>query len=233
MDSASEPLSPTELSCVLEAERRGGAFLGYRDGAGDLRLHDLEGPPRLTVGRALHNDLALGWDGEVSRIHAHLERVGPDWTLVDDGMSRNGSFVNGERVVGRRRLRDGDRLRFGGTSLQFRAPGPSSLSTLTAAGVARPRLTPAEHRVLVALCRPLASGGGAALPAGNREIAAELQLSTAGVKTHIRALFVKLEIDDLPQYRKRVELARRAVASGLVGRGDVAGAVSGARAARR
>jgi pSer/pThr/pTyr-binding forkhead associated (FHA) protein len=38
------------------------------------------------------------------------------------GCRENGSFVNGERVVGRRRLRDGDELRLGGTQIQFRAP---------------------------------------------------------------------------------------------------------------
>ena len=55
------------------------------------------------------------WDSEVSRLHAQLEPVGRDWIVVDDGLSRNGTFVNGERVNGRRRLRDGDRLVFGET----------------------------------------------------------------------------------------------------------------------
>ena len=31
-----------------------------------------------------------------------------DWTVVDDGLSRNGTYVNGERIHGRRRLVDGD-----------------------------------------------------------------------------------------------------------------------------
>ena len=35
---------------------------------------------------------------------------------MDDGLSRNGTFVNGERLSGRRRLTDGDTLRFGGTT---------------------------------------------------------------------------------------------------------------------
>ena len=42
--------------------------------------------------------------------------------LVDEGLSRNGSFVNGERVDGRRLLDDGDELRFGQTLLRYRAP---------------------------------------------------------------------------------------------------------------
>ena len=56
--------------------------------------------------------------------------------------------------------------------------------------------------------------------ASNREIAAELVLTVAGVKTHLRALFDKLSISDLPQNRKRAELARRALAIGLVGPAD-------------
>jgi DNA-binding NarL/FixJ family response regulator len=36
------------------------------------------------------------------------------------------------------------------------------------------------------------------------------------VKTHIRSLFAKLGVADLPQFQKRTELARRAVEHGLV-----------------
>ena len=56
-------------------------------------------------------------DEEVSRLHAVIECVGSHWTVVDDGMSRNGTFVNGERITGRRRLRQGDSIRIGGTLL--------------------------------------------------------------------------------------------------------------------
>ena len=59
---------------------------------------------------------------KVSRVHATLERAGPAWTVVDDGLSANGSFCNGERVQGRRRLADGDELRFGRTAIVFREP---------------------------------------------------------------------------------------------------------------
>jgi DNA-binding CsgD family transcriptional regulator len=221
MGTAPQPLSASELASVLAAGRRG-AFVGYRDAAGDLRLVELVPDRRLTIGRGSYNDLALEWDPEISRTHAHLEPVGPEWALVDDGLSRNGSFVNDERVAGRRRLQDGDVVRLGRTVLQFRAPAQAAPSTLAAGAAQQARLTPAEHRVLVALCRPLLLAAPRHGPATNTEIAAELQLSLPGVKTHIRALFAKLAVEDLPQYRKRVELAERAVASGLVGRRDVA-----------
>jgi pSer/pThr/pTyr-binding forkhead associated (FHA) protein len=43
------------------------------------------------------------------------------WTLVDEG-SRNGSYVNGQRMSGEHPLREGDVLRFGDTVVLFRAP---------------------------------------------------------------------------------------------------------------
>ena len=206
---------------MLEAEREGAPFLAYKDAAGELRLRPLRDLERATLGRSEHNEVSLAWDQEVSRTHAQLEHVGGDWTLVDDGLSRNGSFVNGERVRGRRRLDDGDIVRLGRTSLLFRAPGPGIESTAVADAAALVRLSDAERRVLVALCRPLATPGQTAVPASNREIADELQLSLDGVKTQIRSLFAKLAIEDLPQYRKRTELAQRALDVGLVTRRDL------------
>jgi hypothetical protein len=49
-----------------------------------------------------------------------------------------------------------------------------------------------------------------------QQIADELSLSVEGVKTQIQALFEKLSIEALPQNQKRAELARRALASGLL-----------------
>jgi DNA-binding CsgD family transcriptional regulator len=142
---------------------------------------------------------------------------------VDDGLSRNGSFLNGERILGRRRLADGDVIRLGRTSMVFRSPSLTPGSTAVGDLAAHVRLTEGERRVLVELCRPVAAPGASGVPAGNREIADELHLTPDGVKTHIRTLFAKLGIEDLPQYRKRTELARRALESGLVNRRDLAG----------
>jgi hypothetical protein len=100
--------------------------------------------------------------------------------------------VNGERIVGRRRLNDGDMMRIGRTPVLFRNPGTVSDTTVVADQAGLVRVSEAQQRVLVALCRPLATGGGWAVPATNRQIAEELHLSQNGVKTHIRALFAKL-----------------------------------------
>jgi pSer/pThr/pTyr-binding forkhead associated (FHA) protein len=215
-------LTPSEQKALIEAERRGQPFLAYRDGLGDLRFTDLGSTDRISIGRTPGNDVVLDWDGRVSRSHAQLDLVGADWTMVDDGLSRNGSQVNGERIFGRRRLSDGDVLRVGQTSIVFCAPSAVGDNTLDAQSLPPVRLTDAERRVLVALCAPLfAESEAAQTPATNGEIAEVLQLSRDGVKTHVRSLFTKLGVGELPQYQKRTELARRALDRGLVTRGDL------------
>jgi predicted component of type VI protein secretion system len=215
---------PAELRDRVEADRRGTPFLVFRDGEGRQRIVEL--PPsaeRMTVGRRSSNDVALPWDTEVSRVHAELERLGEDWTLADDGLSRNGSFVNGTRLSGRRRLKDGDTLRFGGTTVAYcAARRGESMATVAPDGpTAEPDLTEAQRRVLVALCRPFKSGDPFPTPATNRQIAEELYLSVDTVKTHLRALFAKLGVEHLPQNQKRMRLADRAFETGLVSERDL------------
>jgi pSer/pThr/pTyr-binding forkhead associated (FHA) protein len=215
--------SPAELKARLEAERRGTPFLLYRDDQGRQTIAELEpGHAHLTIGRRADNDIALVWDSEVSRVHAQLEPVGGDWALIDDGLSRNGSYVNGERVTGRRRLRDGDRLCFGETPVLFCAPaGEASVSTaVVGLGRGPVAVTDAQRRVLVALCRPLASSAYAT-PATNREIADEVHLSVDAVKAHLRVLFERFGLDDLPQNQKRARLAALVLVNGLVHRHDL------------
>lgn len=210
--------SPGELTEQFEADRRGEPYLLYRDGASAQHLLHLSDRVDLTVGRLSQSDLALEWDPEVSRAHAQLSRVGGEWTVLDDGISRNGTFLNGERVLGRRRLVDGDVLRFGRTEILYRDPVEREGETAPSADSARTAgLSPAQRRVLVALCAPLGTGGPGASPGSNREIAEELCLSVEAVRTHLKALFELFEVPDLPQNRKRAELARRALVSGVAG----------------
>jgi FHA domain-containing protein/regulatory LuxR family protein len=210
---------PSELRERADAQRRGIAFLLFRDGAGRQRIVEL--PPaadRLTIGRRSTSNIALEWDTEVSRLHAELERIGDDWTLSDDGLSQNGSFVNGTRLVHRHRLKDGDTLRFGRTSMVYCAANRGdSLATVVPEDRLSPAdLTDAQRRVLVALCRPFKAGDAFAAPATNQQIAAELYVSVGTVKTHLRALFEKLGVEALPQNQKRIRLVERAFDTGLV-----------------
>jgi DNA-binding CsgD family transcriptional regulator len=201
--------TPDQLRARLAAERAGAPFVELRDGAGEQRLVPL-GPGPLTIGRAPACGLPLEWDGQVSRGHASLEPLDEGWTVVDDGRSTNGTFVNEERVHGRRRLGHLDVIRVGRTLLRFHDRGAADLARTEAALEPPVRtLTEAQRRVLVALCGP----GG--VPASNDEVARALHLSVDTVKTHMRALFDAFGLASAPPYRKRFELVRRAVETGL------------------
>ena len=214
--------SPAEIQARLSAERAGRPHLVFRDGDGAQRIVELSADRSpLSIGRQAASDIALTWDGEVSRAHAAIERIGDVWTVVDDGRSRNGSFVGGERVHGRRVLRHGDVLTIGRTTLTFLAPlAGGDSSTIVGLSGAAPPLSAAQRRVLVALCRPLA-GERFATPPSNRELAAELCLSIETVKFHLHALFELFGIERLPQHHKRAALARLALERGVVGPRDV------------
>jgi hypothetical protein len=209
--------TPLELRAQIEADRRAQPYVLFRDGEGNQRIVALaDGGSRYTVGRAPTADICLSWDAQVSRIHAEFVAVGGIWTVVDDGLSRNGTFINEEPVMGRRRLRAGDIVRFGSTALAFRAPYGTLGKTLGAGASPIPPLSPPQRRVLVALCRPCAARTAPAAPATNRQIADELVLSVEGVKTHLRALFQRFGVEDLPQNAKRARLVELAFATGAV-----------------
>jgi hypothetical protein len=174
--------------------------------------------PRVTIGRREQSDVPLTWDAEVSRAHALLEPVGEEWTLVDDGLSRNGSFVNGSRVHGRQRLRDRDRMCFGNTHVVFRAASAERGSESTARAAGAPAtipLTERRRKVLIALCRPVADSR-TATPATNPQIADEVCLSVDAVKSILRELFDQFGLGDLPQNEKRGRLVSTVLDSGIL-----------------
>jgi hypothetical protein len=215
--------TPGELQRRIEAERVGRPFLLYRreDGTeGLFAMAEDHGP--VTIGRGEACDVRLARDPEASRLHAKLEPLGGAWVVVDDGLSRNGTFVNGERIAGRQRLANGDVLRCGDSLVTFRDPADTgSDSTRPASADPAAQLTESQRRVLVALCRPLREGGNYAMPAGNQEIADELVLTVGAVKGHLRVLFEKLGVEDLPQNRKRLRLVERAVETGVISLRDL------------
>ncbi len=219
--------SPAELKAQIEAERTGIPFVHWRDGDGDgerdqrilMLPYDRS---RVMIGRREQADVPLKWDLEVSRAHALLEPVGQEWTLVDDGLSRNGSFVNGGRVHGRHRLHDRDRMCFGQTYVVYRQPVGSEESDSTARAPGSPGSVPLseiQRKVLIALCRPMIDPSNAT-PATNPQIAAEVFLSVDAVKAQLRVLFDRFGVGDLPQNEKRSRLVSIVLGAGLLAAHD-------------
>ena len=229
LDNDGDPLaphshSPAELKELLAAERRGEPFLALRDAHGELRLFAPGlGEHTRTIGRRSEVDLSIDWDPEVSGVHAELESLGGEWTIVDDGLSTNGTYVNGQRVSGRQRLCDGDRIRVGRTILAYRARGAGAVQETRTAGDAASAqsLTETQRRVLVALCRPFHERGSFAAPASNQQIAEELYLSVDAVKMHLSRLFAAFELTEVPQNQKRARLAECVLQYGVISERDL------------
>ena len=218
------PDSAAEVKRLLDLDRAGIPYLVHRDAAGTLVTTTLSDRERLTIGRTEECDLALEWDDAVSRVHAEVEHLGGAWVLSDDGLSRNGTFVNGQRVHGRHRLVDRDTVKCGVTPLLFREPVIVRAESTSASDqpITVEELSRMQRKVLIALCRPLYAEGSHGTPATNREIAEELVLSGDAVKTHVRALFHRFQVEDLPQNRKRARLVELAQQAGIIGPHDYA-----------
>src|SRR6185436_1508202 len=179
----------------------------------ELRPLDSE---RMTVGSLESNDVVVDFDG-ISRVHAVFERFGDTWTVRDLG-SRNGTFVNGGRIIGEHALHSGDEVLLGRLRLVFHSRVVQGSET--AAIAEPPSLTPRERDVLLALCRPLLTGDAFTEPASIRAIAAELVVSEAAVKQHLSRLYDKFDVGAEGE-RRRVGLANAAVARGAVTLGDL------------
>jgi pSer/pThr/pTyr-binding forkhead associated (FHA) protein len=118
---------------------------------------------RLTLGADPANDLVLAADPTLSRLHAALERYGAGW-CVRDLDSRNGTFVNGQRVWREHPLRPGDELRVGATRLVYRSDQATG-GQPTQASEPPPELTRREREVLLVLCRTVLGGAAFTEPA--------------------------------------------------------------------
>jgi hypothetical protein len=166
-----------------------------------------------TVGRGQGVDIRLE-DPSVSRLHAELVRRGPYVYVVDLGLSRNGTRVNG-RPVARRVLEEGDVLSFG--TARGRIGGVPREEITAEAELRRsavPELTRRELDVLNSLCRPALSDEAFATPATAHEIASDLVVTEAAVKQHLLRLYQKFRIPE--GTNRRTRLANEVVALGLV-----------------
>ncbi|HWB72676.1 MAG TPA: FHA domain-containing protein [Egibacteraceae bacterium] len=178
------------------------------------------GDERFAVGSHPDNDLAVASDRSVSRLHAVFERFPAGW-CVRDLSSRNGTFVNGQRLFGQRPLRPGDDIRVGRTRLVYRTD-PAGHAAATEPVQGPPELTRRERDVLLALCRPVLGGDLFTEPASLRQIAEALTVTEAAVKQHLLRLYDKFGLHQGTQ-RRRVRLANEAVRRGAVTLADLHG----------
>ncbi|HET6734709.1 FHA domain-containing protein [Mycobacterium sp.] len=173
---------------------------------------------RVTLGKASTNTVPLEHDPTVSRLHAIIENHGSAWSIRDMG-SRNGTYVNGEKIEAERVLRSGDELRLGKSRLVFQharqADEPADEATIVPdAAQLPPRLTRREFDVLLVLCRPLVSDDPFPEPVSVRQMAGELFVTEAAVKQHLQNLYDKFAIP--AEGDRRVRLANEALRRGAV-----------------
>jgi hypothetical protein len=221
VESPLTAVQPTEeeLEARRAAERIGAPFLVYRDDAGRQHIFSLaQVTGGITLGRREEADVSVPWDPEMSRLHAELVNRAGEWTVTDDGLSQNGTWVNGLRLTGRRRLADGDLVRVGRTVIAFCDPGPAGGGPTLLPGElsATPRFSEQQQRVLRALCRPLFSDGEGITPASDEEIAEATGIPLEAVALELDHLGRSLGLEEMPQPDQRAEVALLAVRSGLV-----------------
>jgi pSer/pThr/pTyr-binding forkhead associated (FHA) protein len=114
-----------------------------------------------SIGRAVECDIVIA-SKSVSREHTRIRRDGCRW-FVDDLGSTNGTYLNGERVIGSLALLDGDSLKIGDVAFIFHDPDTTTrespipdLEVDASAGVVRVNrkvvaLSPKEYLLLAYL----------------------------------------------------------------------------------
>lgn len=97
---------------------RTGDVLTVRTGSGRANTYDLPDGD-VVIGRDPSCFITVD-DGKVSSMHLRLSHAQGSWVAVDLG-STNGSYCNGQKLMGQLRLANGDQIRIGDTTLEFAA----------------------------------------------------------------------------------------------------------------
>lgn len=122
-------------------ESRGNSRLTIRQGPVPGKVHDLA-KDVVTLGRDVSNDIVIN-DAEVSRNHARLTSQSGSY-LIEDLASTNGTFVNGQRLIGPKLLNPGDVVGLGETVvLEYGVVASDAGATVIAASPMRGMPEPA------------------------------------------------------------------------------------------
>lgn len=119
-------------------ESRGNGRLTIRQGPVPGKVHEMV-KDVITLGRDVSNDIVIN-DAEVSRNHARLTAQSGSY-LMEDLASTNGTFVNGQRLIGPKLLNAGDVVGLGETVvLEFGIIAADAGATVIAAAPMAPRV---------------------------------------------------------------------------------------------
>ncbi|MFK8113325.1 MAG: FHA domain-containing protein, partial [Rubripirellula sp.] len=94
-----------------------GAYLVLASAGRWSDVFRLAPPVEAVIGRASSNQIVIRSD-QASRRHARIEWVGEGWQITDQG-SRNGTYVNGQKIEGSVRLNDRDLIEIAGFGITF------------------------------------------------------------------------------------------------------------------
>ena len=191
----------------LKSDSMSGFFCVITHGGVVQRIDEVESGTSL-IGRCDDSVLLLV-DPFVSREHARLSWSGQVASILDLG-SRNGTFVNGQRILGEEVLSDGTKITIGPYELMicfsiFKAIWQSfNLDDSTRSDEAgaidaaekRPQLlalTPGQRRVYDGFMESLSE----------KEVAARLKISIHTVHTHAKAIYKALAVSSRPELVRR------------------------------
>jgi len=159
-------------------------------------------------------------DPQVSRVHAALDSIGPVWFVRDLG-SRNGTFLNRDRVTGQRRLQHNDCVRIGQAELRYVDGDELVRPDTTPIDNDCPPLTRMERAVLLELCRPILCLDIIREAADVTDIASRLFIGRNAVQAHLTKMYDKFELAQHAGVNRRKLLAASAIQRGCVTRLDV------------
>lgn len=94
-----------------------GAYLVLRRSGRWSDVFRLSPPAQAVIGRASSNQIVIRTE-QASRHHARISWTGQAWYLEDLG-SRNGTFLNGQKLAGPAALADADVIEVGGLAITF------------------------------------------------------------------------------------------------------------------
>jgi DNA-binding CsgD family transcriptional regulator len=164
---------------------------------------------RVTIGRAPDAGLRLDGDAAVSRLHALCERLDGGWRVSDLG-SRNGTFINKNRIIGPVALRPGDEVQIGAWLLTYHDDSADAEGTLLDDNRADISPLPAAEAAVELSAREQEVLALVARGETDEQIANSLFISVATVRSHLD------RIRDKTGCRRRPELTRFAVEQGIV-----------------